>query len=549
AAGFRTESQVSPSASAIGVGIPSPAVLPLQSEPDALLTLAQSEQAAAFNPEDQAGPSGSAIGLGTLLPVAAVCHPEAQAAPSGSACGVDTPLAAGVPQRSGPEASPSLALTRQAGPSRQDNQPGTIVPSHDEKEDAAADVLLQLHDKSPRDYGLRKRTHPIVYPNSVGKSHTRRKPRTQVQQGPSTMPRPVRGLPLRPTSTEYDAQAVDFGHDIGPSLVGHIQRTGIAVVNDYRLRDLATSSAAAARSHLRSSENSTNLFEYVVRNPDGAIVTDSRGRVKMSRGTRQRRHILLQNNPPVQLRRLWKRSKYLLKKILLNMPCLRLSHPALVGNKPGTEPVDIQSLHVAAKPGSDNNFLAIIPLEIDTTLLVVPFSPAIVKYYVHQVNRIPAEEASEQDADGDDDDSETEDVPDSDDGDEEEEDQPAQGSTQQLRHDDGSEVDISSDYNSSDYDQLESDDSAEVHRDLPESTAKSFANVFSHQRVLRLRMRPGQIVLLDGNTIHAGDAGQPDSWSTRLQVSAHSKKSSNTIWPIEGMHHAFARKFGYWSYR
>ncbi|GIL93523.1 hypothetical protein Vretifemale_20910 [Volvox reticuliferus] len=193
----------------------------------------------------------------------------------------------------------------------------------------------------------------------------------------------------------------------------------------------------------------------------------------------------------------------------------------------------IQTLHLAARPGSDDNFLAIIPFETDTTMLVAPFSPAIVKYYADMLRRMPRQEQSRgstgtDERDDDEDASDEEEITDDDDDGQLEQDEPAQGSKQERKDVDGSEKDVSSDYNSSDYERLESDDIDDDPPELSDRDAEYFASVFSQQKVLRLRMHPGQMVLLDGNTIHAGDAGKPNSWSPRLQVYAHSKKVINT---------------------
>ncbi|GIL91509.1 hypothetical protein Vretifemale_19100 [Volvox reticuliferus] len=183
----------------------------------------------------------------------------------------------------------------------------------------------------------------------------------------------------------------------------------------------------------------------------------------MSRGGRQRRQVSLPDHPQDVLRRLWKRTKYLLHPLFLNVPVLQFSRPVIVRNKPGPVPVDIQTLHLAARPGSDGNFLAIIPFETDTMMLVAPFSPTIVKYYADMLHRMPRQEQSRgstgtDEQDDDEDDSDEEEITDDDDDGQLEQDEPAQGSKQERKDVDGSEKDISSDYNSSDYERLESDD-------------------------------------------------------------------------------------------
>ena len=61
--------------------------------------------------------------------------------------------------------------------------------------------------------------------------------------------------------------------------------------------------------------------------------------------------------------------------------------------------------------------------------------------------------------------------------------------------------------------------------------------------VARLVMEPGQLVLLDGNTVHAGDAGAPGQTSVRLHWYFMKEPLDNATYPITMLGKVFASLF------
>ncbi|GIM16699.1 hypothetical protein Vretimale_19295, partial [Volvox reticuliferus] len=358
--------------------------------------------------------------------------------------------------------------------------------------------------------------------------------------------KPDFGIPYKPVPPTYDVEAADFSVSVDSFLLDKVQNVGFATIIDDDLKQLALDAAAAAQQYLQASHDVTDIFEYVVRNIYGEIVTDAANHVVMSPGSKQRLQAPLDVRPPEPLRNLWKRSKYLLRKVLPTKPAMRLRRPVIIGNKPGPRPVGVQTLHVDARPGSDKSFVAIIPMEDDTTLLISLFSNVIVNYWAQQVRRFTATNQSSDDSVVVVEASAKEISPDEGMLQDMEEGEPAQNISEQPG---GNSYDgeASSGYNISDYERLDSDYSDADDCGVPTDIADTITNLFSVQRVVRLHMHPGQMVLLDGNTVHAGDAGKPNSWSPRLHVYAQSKKVKNATWPLEAMHESFAEKFGEWS--
>ncbi|GIL66534.1 hypothetical protein Vafri_19998 [Volvox africanus] len=121
-----------------------------------------------------------------------------------------------------------------------------------------------------------------------------------------------------------------------------------------------------------------------------------------------------------------------------------------------------------------------------------------------------------------------------------------EGSAEEVEQGAGSEDGVSSGYDSSDYDDLESDVSDVSDMGVEDAVAEHITRLMSNQRVVRMHMHPGQIVLLNGNTVHAGDAGKPGLWSPRMHVYLQTVRVKNATWPLEAIHEKFAAKFGNW---
>jgi hypothetical protein len=62
-------------------------------------------------------------------------------------------------------------------------------------------------------------------------------------------------------------------------------------------------------------------------------------------------------------------------------------------------------------------------------------------------------------------------------------------------------------------------------------------------RPVRVEMEPGQVILLHGNTVHAGDAGRPGKWSPRLHYYLTAGAIDNETTPVEGIGRRFAALF------
>ncbi|GLC47442.1 hypothetical protein PLESTM_002074700 [Pleodorina starrii] len=65
----------------------------------------------------------------------------------------------------------------------------------------------------------------------------------------------------------------------------------------------------------------------------------------------------------------------------------------------------------------------------------------------------------------------------------------------------------------------------------------------SAPKMVRMHMKPGQIVLLHVNTVHAGDAGVLNTWSPRIHFYVYQGSVDNETHPVEPMGSLFAALF------
>ena len=75
----------------------------------------------------------------------------------------------------------------------------------------------------------------------------------------------------------------------------------------------------------------------------------------------------------------------------------------------------------------------------------------------------------------------------------------------------------------------------------PDSTESDFISMVSAPKLVRLVIEPGQLVLVHGNTVHAGDAGSLGEWAPRLHFYATSSAIDNETMPIEHVHPLLAK--------
>ncbi|GLC77417.1 hypothetical protein PLESTF_001933400 [Pleodorina starrii] len=80
----------------------------------------------------------------------------------------------------------------------------------------------------------------------------------------------------------------------------------------------------------------------------------------------------------------------------------------------------------------------------------------------------------------------------------------------------------------------------EAHPQVPE---KGIMLSVSAPKMVRMHMKPGQIVLLHVNTVHAGDAGVHNTWSPRIHFYVHQGDVDNETHPVEPMGPLFAALF------
>ena len=77
----------------------------------------------------------------------------------------------------------------------------------------------------------------------------------------------------------------------------------------------------------------------------------------------------------------------------------------------------------------------------------------------------------------------------------------------------------------------------------PNATESDLVSMVSAPKLVRLMIEPGQLVLLHGNTVHAGDAGSLGEWAPRMHFYATRGVMDNETSPIEHVHPLFAKLF------
>ena len=77
----------------------------------------------------------------------------------------------------------------------------------------------------------------------------------------------------------------------------------------------------------------------------------------------------------------------------------------------------------------------------------------------------------------------------------------------------------------------------------PDCTEADMLPMLSAPKLVRLMIEPGQLVLVHGNTVHAGDAGSLGEWAPRIHFYATRGAIDNKPSPIEHVHPLFAKLF------
>ncbi|GLC42294.1 hypothetical protein PLESTM_001317900 [Pleodorina starrii] len=77
----------------------------------------------------------------------------------------------------------------------------------------------------------------------------------------------------------------------------------------------------------------------------------------------------------------------------------------------------------------------------------------------------------------------------------------------------------------------------------PQVPEKGIMLSVSAPKMVRMHMKPGQIVLLHVNTVHAGDAGVLNTWSPRIHFYVYRGSVDNETHPVEAMGPLFAALF------
>ena len=384
---------------------------------------------------------------------------------------------------------------------------------------------------------------------------------------------------------------------------------GVAVLSDTRLKDLALRAAASTETLLDGLQGSAEeVFDCVTRDSDGEITRGRDGRAVLTMSA-QRVQVPVGGSSPKPLRDVARRVRHLLGKVVATRPegssMLRLGRPVVLGNRPGGVPARIQSLHVHLKPRAGFGFVAIVPMEPDTSVLVALHSVVavqswqdmMVRYTTARASGVPGTAAEDQFAslrglqrrgrvavtsssgsDGTSLDEEGSDAMSSDfeggteggsdAGEEASEDEavvrdgegldmptPAldgrhAGSAAGVPGEEGSEAGAESGcYSSGEGEKGPVADGGgdSVDGSADEEVVASFASLFSKYEVVRLVMQPGQVVLLHGSAVHACDAARPGRWTPRMHVFVQEPAIRNATFPLECMDSHFALRFGRWA--
>jgi len=80
-----------------------------------------------------------------------------------------------------------------------------------------------------------------------------------------------------------------------------------------------------------------------------------------------------------------------------------------------------------------------------------------------------------------------------------------------------------------------------LQRTNPDLTESDLITMVAAPKLVRLIIEPGQLVLVHGNTVHAGDAGSLGQWAPRLHFYATSSDIVNETMPIEHVHPLLAK--------
>lgn len=423
----------------------------------------------------------------------------------------------------------------------------------------------------------------------------------------------------QPQQLKQELQVVDANKhacSVGNAL-GFLRSVGFSVIMDNELQKLVLKAAAAATSRLQ--KKGKPIFNDVtwVR---GRVKKDHDGRVVLSVGTKQRLQATFGHQPAEELSAVWRHVQHLMEHVLEQQdsaePKLEVKPPFILGNKPGSRPVRAQALHTDMKPGDMHSFIAIVPMEEDTYMRVVPASHHAISIWAHQrriateaeatgvemvdthstaasreivagttragQDRVGRVETHHQDTDGtmgaarsgktgcpktgclkgaEDPSNAKDNTPVSEGGGtsysddlepeqiEPEGDAPEGSGPKVGKGEDTGDIEDACS-SSSDAEELPLDDSDGLDDDTMARLGEleKVLQVFPVYSVQRLLMQPGQVILLHGNTVHAGDVGKEGEegkqWTPRIHCYVQANIVFNATHPIAALPESIRCKLG-----